>query len=148
MTKERVIGKNNNLPWHIPEDLKTFKEITHNTTVIMGRKTYESIPAKFRPLPNRNNIVISRSFKDEKVDVCSSIEEGIKMAESYGKEIFVIGGSTIYQQTLPLANKLFVSYIKEKYEGDVLFPEFNLNDWEVEYKKNFNEFEFVVYKRK
>ena len=149
MTKNRVIGKNNSLIWHIPEDLKNFKELTLGNTLIMGRKTWESIPEKFRPLPNRNNIVISRnpSFI-EGTEVCSSVGSALEKAKSYGKEIFIIGGSSIYEQFLPLTNKMYISYIKNEYQGDTYFPKFNYDDWEVIETKEFEEFKFVVYERK
>ncbi len=146
LTKQKVIGKNNDLPWRISEDLKNFKKHTNDCTVIMGRKTYESIG---RPLPNRNNIVISRSMLEtEGIDVCSSVEEAIEKAKEYGKDTFVIGGSTIYKQFLPVVDKLYMSWIKEDYEGDTYFPEFNLDEWEPEHKEDFDDFEFIIYKRK
>ena len=148
MTKNRVIGKDNSLPWHIPEDLKNFKELTTENTVIMGRKTWESIPEKFRPLPNRNNIVISRNLSAEGADVCSSVKEALEKAKSYGKEIFIIGGSSIYEQFLPLTDKMYISYLKEEYAGDTYFPNFNKEDWEIIERKDFAEFEFIVYERK
>ncbi len=152
MTKNRVIGKNNQLPWHIPEDLQNFKKITNGKTVLMGRKTYESLPAKFRPLPNRKNIVISRTMLPEAgLDVCKSMEEAVERANAAKEEFFVIGGASIYQQALPFADKLYISYIKSKegkeYEGDTYFPEFDLNDWEEELREDHDEFEFVVYRR-
>ena len=149
MTKDRVIGKDNSLPWHIPEDLKNFKELTTENAVIMGRKTWESIPEKFRPLPNRNNIVISRNMNSlEGIDVCSSVEEALEKAKSYDKEIFIIGGSSIYEQFLPLTDKMYISYLKEEYAGDTYFPNFNKEDWEIIERKDFAEFEFIVYERK
>ena len=149
MTKNRVIGKDNSLPWHIPEDLKNFKELTTENAVIMGRKTWESIPEKFRPLPNRNNIVISRNMNSlEGIDVCSSVEEALEKAKSYDKEIFIIGGSSIYEQFLPLTDKMYISYLKEEYAGDTYFPNFNKEDWEIIERKDFAEFEFIVYERK
>ena len=148
MTKNRVIGKDNSLPWHIPEDLKNFKRLTEGNTVVMGRKTWQSIPEKFRPLPNRNNIVISRNISAIKgAEVCSSLEKALEKAQSYGQEIFIIGGSSIYEQFLPLADKMYISYLKKEYSGDTYFPNFNKEDWEIAEKKDFTEFEFVVYKR-
>ncbi len=149
MTKDRVIGKDNSLPWHIPEDLKSFKRLTNNNVVIMGRKTYDSIPKKYRPLPNRHNIVISKSLlPTEGIDVAKSIEQSLEIAKSYNKPIFVIGGSTIYKQFLPIADTMFISYIKGNFEGNTYFPELNLNEWEVTNEEEFNEFTLTTYKRK
>ena len=146
MTKSRVIGKDNQLPWNISEDLQNFKKLTLEKTVLMGRKTFDSIG---RPLPKRNNLVLSRSMpSQEGIIVCSSIEQSIEKAKQYNQDLFIIGGSTIYQQFLPYANKMYLSYIKQEYEGDTYFPEFNKEDWEIESTQDFQEFEFVVYRRK
>ncbi len=146
MDKNRVIGKNNMIPWHISEEVSNFKKLTTGNTVIMGRKTFESIG---RPLPNRNNIVISSSMPSTAgLDVCKTIGEGIIAAKSYGKDIFIIGGATVYEQTLPLADKMFISYVKGEYEGDVFFPEFEENEWHVEKKEEYAEFDLLVYVRK
>ncbi len=146
MTKSRVIGKNNKLPWHIPEDLQNFKRITSGNTIIMGRKTYESIG---RPLPNRNNIVISRDMPPTQgLEVCRSVQEALEKAKNYGKDIYIVGGSSIYEQTIPIADKMYLSYIKKDYDGDAFFPEFNEADWEIEKREQHEEFELVVYKRK
>ena len=96
MTHDGVIGHNNKLLWNISSEIKHFKETTSGCTVVMGRKTWESIPAKFRPLPDRNNIVISRSVSFlEGAEVFSSFEEALEKAQSYGKKVFVIGGAQI-----------------------------------------------------
>ncbi|SRR3989338_5701694 len=148
MTKEMIIGKDNSLPWSIPEDLQNFKKLTSGKTVIMGRKTFESIPQKFRPLPNRHNIVISRNMPlQEGVDVCASVQEALEKAKSYGQEAFIIGGSSIYEQTLPLADKMHLSLVKKSYQGDSYFPNFNKQEWKIIEKKDFQEFELVTYIR-
>jgi len=146
MTKNRVIGKDNKLPWHISEDLKNFKRLTTGNTVIMGRKTFDSIG---KPLPNRHNVVVSRSVSViEGVDVCHSFEEAMEKAKSYGKDIFVIGGGSVYALALPIADKMFISHVKKEYDGDTFFPEFNEADWDVESSEDHEEFELVVYVRK
>ena len=146
MDKNRVIGKNNQLPWHISDELKNFKKFTTGNTILMGRKTFESIG---RPLPNRNNVVISTSLQPtEGIDVCKNIEEGITNAKSYGKDIFIIGGAQIYKQMLPLVEKMYISYIKKEHDGDVFFPEFDENEWQIESRQDFPEFELVIYVRK
>jgi len=146
MTESRVIGKNNQLPWDISEDLQNFKNLTSGKTILMGRKTFDSIG---RPLPKRNNIVLSRSMlSQEGIIVCKTIEKGIAKAREFGSELFIIGGSTIYQQALPFANKMYLSYIKQEYQGDTYFPNFNQEDWEIKERKDFAEFEFVIYQKK
>ena len=149
ITNERVIGNDNQLPWRIPVDLKLFKQITEHNTVIMGRKTYESIPEKFRPLPNRNNIVITRNPQEHPItDFCNSIEQAIEKAKEYMKPIFIIGGSSIYKEFLPKATTLHISHIKKEYKGDTFFPEINWNNWEVIEEKDFPDFTYRKYKRK
>lgn len=147
-TQNRVVGSNGALPWYLPEDMKLFKELTSGQTVIMGRKTYESLPAKFRPLPNRHNIVISRSLEAKGIDVCPSIQEGLEKAKSYGTEIFIIGGASIYEQALAYATKMYLSHVKKEYPGDTFFPEYEEAEWEVSETKEFNDFTLKVYRRK
>ena len=145
MTQNRVIGKDNSLPWNLPQDLQNFKKLTSGNTIVMGRKTFDSIG---RALPNRNNIVISRSsLSIEGVDVCNSVASAIDKARSYGKDIFIIGGATIYEQILPLADKMILSFVKEDYQGDTFFPKFNKEDWIVENKEDFEKFEVVTYEK-
>ena len=146
MDKNRVIGKNNKIPWHIAEEVKNFKKLTTGNTVIMGRKTFESIG---KPLPKRNNIILSTSMSQiPGVDVCKTFDEGIIMAKSYGKDIFIIGGGTVYEQAIPLADKMFISYVKGEYDGDAFFPEFDEKEWHAEKKEDHAEFELLVYVRK
>jgi len=118
-----VIGVNNQLPWHISEDLKYFKRVTLGKPVVMGRKTYESIG---RPLPGRPNIVITRdqSWSAEGVTVVHSIADGLKAGEALaqGGEVMVIGGAEIFNATLPLADRLYFTEVKRDYEGDAFFP--------------------------
>ena len=138
MSKNRVIGKDNDMPWHLSEDLKNFKKITIGKTVIMGRLTYKSIG---RPLPGRKNIILSRNLKDEKVvvsDNLNSILEKLKNEE----EVFIIGGEDIYKQTIKMVNKLYVTTIEDEVEGDKYFPELDFSRWKLihqsNYKKNKN----------
>lgn len=150
MTKNRLIGKDNNLPWNIPEDLQNFKEVTTGASVIMGLNTFKSIG---RPLPGRNNIVLDfEPAEIPGVTVCTSIPDAIKLAEENskktGKPIFCIGGAGIYKQFLKIVDKLYISWIKDDYEGNIYFPEFNLDDFEIESKKDFEAFEFIIYNRK
>lgn len=146
MAKNRVIGKDNKLPWSIPDDLKNFKKLTTGNTIIMGRKTYESIG---KPLPNRNNIVVSSTMQPSNgVQVCKNIQEALETAKSTGKEIFIIGGANIYEQTMHLADKLYITHVKKDYEGDAFFPEINQTEWQTENLEENPEFELKLYTRK
>ena len=149
MTSKRVIGNQNHLPWHIPEDLKLFKDLTINNTVIMGRKTFESLPNEFKPLPNRNNIVItSKPIKQDGVDIYKDIDQAIEKAKSYNKEIFIIGGSSIYKEFLPKTTHLHISHITQSHQGNIFFPEIDWNEWTVMEEKDYDEFTFKKYKKK
>ncbi|MBI2022711.1 dihydrofolate reductase [Candidatus Daviesbacteria bacterium] len=124
MDSKRGIGKGNTLLWHIPDELRRFREITTGHPIIMGRKTFESIG---RPLPNRTNIVITRDpdFKAEGIIVVHSLEEGLKLGQKYhDREIFVIGGGQIFEQALPLADKLYVTQVEGDFNATVFFPEY------------------------
>ncbi|MCR4313188.1 MAG: dihydrofolate reductase [Candidatus Roizmanbacteria bacterium] len=132
--KNRELGKDNKLLWHIPEDFKRFKDLTSGHVVIMGRKTYKSLPEKFRPLPNRINIVITKdiNYKINGAVVCHSIKEAITSAveEQRGKtaevkEIFIIGGASIYEQGIKYADKLYLTLVDKEYPGaDTFFPDY------------------------
>jgi dihydrofolate reductase len=127
MTEDRVIGRNNQLPWHISEDLQRFKKLTMGHPIVMGRKTFESIG---KPLPGRANIVVTRnpSLALDGVTITGSLKEAIekgKQAEG-GKELFVIGGAAMFDEALPLADKIYLTQIHHKIPGDVFFPPFNL----------------------
>lgn len=158
LTKNRVIGKNNNLPWHLPDDMKYFMQTTKEHHVIMGRKNYESIPEKFRPLPNRTNIVVTRqkNFTAPGCHIVHTLEAGIDMARSEGeKELFIIGGSEIYDLGMAYAEQLYLTEIDTTIEGDTYFPSINKEEWE-ELSRTHHEadarhaysFDFVVYKKK
>lgn len=129
-SQNRVIGNQNKLPWNIPSDLARFKRITRNSTVIMGRKTHESIG---KALPQRLNIVISRStnYSSPSCVVVHSMPQALKYAAAMGKSIYVIGGAQIYQEALPMTNVLYLTTVLEDFEGDVIFPEFDRSLWRV-----------------
>lgn len=158
LTENRVIGKDNDLPWHLPDDMKYFMQTTSGHHVIMGRKNYESIPAKFRPLPNRTNIVVTRQndYHAPGCSVVNSISQGIDMAiENHEPEVFIIGGAEIYTQSLAMANRLYLTEIKTSLEGHAFFPTFDAHAWqEVSRKhhpmdeKHIYAFDFVVYEKK
>jgi dihydrofolate reductase len=126
-----VIGKDNQLPWHLPDDLKYFKNLTWGLPILMGRKTFESIG---KPLPGRKSIVITRNrdWQHDGVTVVHTVEEALQKAEGYGaKEIFVIGGAEIFNTALPLANRLYLTRIHHHFAGDVFFPSINEGEWEL-----------------
>ena len=130
--KNREIGKGNKLLWHIPEDLKNFKEITTGKTVIMGRKTFESIG---RPLPKRINIVLSRQpFEHEGVIWKNSFESAVNFVNDCD-EIMLIGGGELFKQYLPKADKLYLTQIQSEIEGDTFFPTLDWNEWIVEFEE-------------
>lgn len=147
--RNKVIGRDNSLPWKLPEDMKRFKELTSGKPVIMGRKTFESIG---KPLPNRKNIILTRE-KNYKVDDCvvvNSVDEALKAAKG-SEEVMIIGGAQIYKEFLPIANKMYLTFIDEDFEGDAYFPEFDRKEWKEvsrENKKSDNlKFSFVVLER-
>lgn len=127
VAKNGIIGKTNALPWHLPADLKRFKELTTGKPIIMGRKTYESIG---RPLPNRTNIVIT-SDKNLKIEGCvvvGSPDEAIEAAKG-AEEVMIIGGGEIYRQFLPKVSRMYLTEVDTEIEGDVFFPEFDRSEW-------------------
>jgi len=129
LAKNRVIGLNNTLPWHLPEDLKRFKQLTMGHHIIMGRKTYESLG---RLLPGRQTVIVTRK-PDYKVDgaiVVHSLEQAISVS-SADSEAFLIGGAELYQQSLPLAKRLYLTMIDAEFEGDAYFPEIELDHWDL-----------------
>ena len=127
MSKNRVIGKDNDMPWHLSDDLKNFKKITINKTIIMGRLTYDSIG---KPLPERNNIVLSRNLKNSKVMVLDNLEEALNISRNE-EEVFIIGGADLYSQTINLVNKLYLTSINHEIDGDKYFPKFDKEEWDI-----------------
>lgn len=129
-----AIGKDNALLWHLPEDLKRFKALTSGHAIIMGRKTFESLP---KALPNRTNIVITRNtaYTAEAAVVCSSLEAALKIAAT-DPQPFIIGGGEIYNQALPLSDQLELTRIHKDYQGDTFFPEIDPKQWELVNEEN------------
>lgn len=150
--KNREIGKGNKLLWHIPEDLKNFKEITTGKTVIMGRKTFESIG---RSLPNRKNIVLSKngdkeSFEQKGIELYQNLENLIADYKNSGEEIFIIGGEQIYREFMQkgLVSRLYISYIEfSDSEADAYFPEIDYNSWKIIKEKNYDNWKFCMYEK-
>ena len=146
MSKDRVIGSGDGMPWSVAEEYQQFLQFIGGQTVIMGRRSYEI----FGPdLTSAHNIVVSRSGVDaEGIIVCSSLEDAVETAESFGKIVFSAGGATIYQQTMPLADTMYLSFIKGEFSGDTYFPEISEDEWEATERRDHEAFEFVVFKRK
>lgn len=135
ISENNAIGKDNQLLWHLPADLKYFKNRTTGYTVIMGRKTFDSIG---KPLPNRRNIIITRQ-KELTLSGCEvyhSLEDAIAHCEGE-KEIFIIGGDSIYKESLPLINKIYLTQVHQTFEADAFFPVLNMNEWNIIKKEDF-----------
>ena len=128
MGKNNAIGKDNKLLWHLPKDLKHFKNLTSGHPIIMGRKTYESIG---KPLPNRTNIVVSRrnDWFEEGILIVPSIKDALKHAKKISDNVFVIGGGNIYEQTIDKADRLEVTVVDAELDADVRFPKINPKQW-------------------
>jgi dihydrofolate reductase len=150
----KVIGKNNDLPWYIPEDLKRFKSITTGHTVIMGRNTYQSIFERLgKPLPNRRNIVVSSTLKPDTADVevAPNLEQAIKTADN--NEVFIIGGEQLYRYALEkkYVDRMYITLINSDFQGDAFFPDYDTADWraldrQAGSSKEFS-YEFITYER-
>jgi dihydrofolate reductase len=157
MAENRVIGKNNDLPWKLPDDMKYFMETTKGHHCIMGRKNYDSIPEKFRPLADRTNIVVTRqqNFSAPGCTVVNSLESALEIAaENNEPETFVIGGADIYRLGLPYANRLYLTEIKAPVAGDIFFPVFDKKEWKEISRvphdadeRHKYAFDFVVYEK-
>ena len=147
----RVIGFNNDLPWHIPEDLAYFKAKTMGKAMIMGRKTYDSIG---RPLPGRQSIVITRNkeFSAEGVVVVHDLKEAIEQAKDYAEEVMVIGGAEIFRIAMGIADRLYITYIQSEYEGDTFFPSYG-PEWKLVsttkemISKNGTAYSYLIYEK-
>lgn len=153
--KNNVIGKDNKLVWHLPADLRFFKQTTKGHTLIMGRKTFESLA---NPLPHRDSWIVTRNenYKAEGATVFHSLEEAIATGEQKGLDtVFILGGGEIYRQSMKLADKLIITEVHENFEGDTVFPEIDMNIWQEASReahqadeKNKYNFAFVTYIRK
>ncbi len=158
MGKNRVIGKDNGIPWHLPDDFKYFKDTTQGHHVIMGRKNWESLQQRFRPLPNRPNIIITRNedYQAEGAVVVQSLEDALRLAEQAGEtEAFIIGGGEIYRMGLEFSDKIYLTEIDGVFEGQVTFPEFSSDQWKETSKshhpvdeRHSYSFDYVVYEKK
>jgi dihydrofolate reductase len=153
--ENNVIGVQNKLPWHLPEDLQHFRKVTADHPIIMGRKTYESIG---RPLPGRRNIVITRqkNFKRKGIEIVPTLDKALKAASlGEGDEAFVIGGGEIFRLAMPIAQRIYFTRIHGAFEGDITFPAIEEKEWrelsrekhEAD-EKNPHTFTFLLYERK
>ncbi len=164
MADDRVIGLNNKLPWKLPADLAWFKKNTLNKPIVMGRKTWESLP--FRPLPGRDNIIITRDKNYQAVNknhqlisdaiICCSIDEAIAYAQNKGhEELMFIGGATLYEQVLEKVDRLYLTLVKGQFAGDAWFPEIDYSNWREHYSQenvpdedNLHHYRFSIYERR
>lgn len=148
MDEEKAIGKNGEIPWHYPEDLKQFRELTTGNSVIMGRKTYFSLPEDFRPLPDRENIVLTRGDPkiDASVKIVNSLEDAFDQASS--DKVFIAGGASVYEQTLAIADEMILTRVPGTHNGDTFFPEWDEQAWKLEKSRNSGNLVFERFTRK
>ncbi len=143
IAKNHTIGKDNKLLWYLPNDLKHFKDVTTGHTVIMGRKTFDSVG---KPLPRRRNIVVTRqAISIEGCEVTPSIEAAIALCKAED-EVFIVGGAEIYRQAIPLTNRIYLTIIDQDFEGDTFFPELNPDEWQETDREDFEPDEKNKYK--
>jgi len=158
VSKNQIIGKDNQLVWNLPKDMKYFSNVTKGHSVIMGRRNWDSIPKKWRPLPQRKNIILSKNkeLNIRGATVTNTIEEAIEISRSNNDdEIFIIGGGEIYNLGIPLSDKLYITEIHSKVDGDTYFPVWNKKEWKeisrITHQKDKNHnhsFDFVIYVKK
>lgn len=146
MDRNRVIGRENGLPWRLPDDMAWFRQVTVGKPVIMGRKTYETIPARFRPLPDRHNIIVTRNQEYEAAGctVVHSIDEALAIAAG-AEEVIIAGGAQLYEALLPQANRLYLTLVDGEFEGDAYFPAFDWDEWQEVWRKAHEPDERHIY---
>ncbi len=146
MTPSGVIGKDNALPWRLPEDLKNFKRVTLGKPIIMGRKTFESMNSK--PLPGRHNIILTHAqdFEAPGCTVVHSVEEALHAAGNV-EEVVVIGGAKVYEEFLPIATRFYLTRVHHEYDGDTYFPNVNWGQWKVIEESRRESFTMVTMER-
>lgn len=153
LAENRVIGKDNDLVWHLPKDLKHFKSLTLGHPMVMGRKTFESFG---KPLPGRTNIIVTRdkNYKVEGCIVVHSLQEGIEKAKELDNDIYIAGGAEIYKQVLPRTDLMYLTHVKARPDGDTFFPEFPKEEWKETARESFEPdekhlygFDFVTWER-
>lgn len=150
VARNGVIGRANDLPWYLPEDLKRFKKLTAGKIVLMGRKTFESILGRLnKPLPNRTNVVVThnRSYEvPSGVLLFHTLEEAVDSLGSAG-DIYIIGGGEIFRETIPIADRLEITHVAQDAPGDVYFPEIDSNQWKKVWEEPHDSFTFATYER-
>ena len=138
-SNNNVIGANNDLPWNLPDDMRFFKQKTLGSTVIMGKNNYLSIPEKYRPLKNRNNIILTKNklFQAHDCMIASSLEKALMLAKKEKKEIFIIGGGKVYEYAIKnnMVDIIYLTRVHAKIKGDILFPKLDMNIWKIVKKK-------------
>ncbi len=150
ISNNNVIGVDGRIPWHLPEDMKRFSKLTKKHPVIMGRATYESIPEKYRPLPKRQNIVVTRQqdYRADGAYVVNSIDDALLLANQFPTDdgrIYVAGGQDLYQATIDLADILEITHVKREVDGDRFFPSINPEMWKQFRIEQHDDFTFVTY---
>ncbi len=158
MSENRVIGKDNDLPWHLPDDFKFFKETTKGHIVVLGRKNYESLPHKFRPLPDRTNAILTRNkgYNADGAIIFHTLADIFEYAKKNNEdELFIIGGGEIYKMGLEFCNRIYLTEIDAIIEGDTFFPEFDKSIWKETSRKHHPaderhkfDFDFVIYEKR
>lgn len=156
MTKNRVIGKDNDLPWKLPDDMKYFQQTTKGHVVIMGRKNYDSLPPSFKPLPNRTNVILTRQkgYKANECVVYDNLEDALEFAKGKDEqEVFVIGGGQVYKEAITKGDRIYLTEIQTEIDGDVFFPAMDAS-WKAVSRKHHPTddrhkyaFDFVVYEK-
>jgi dihydrofolate reductase len=155
LARNRCIGRQNKLPWHLPEDMKHFRAVTQGHAVLMGRKTWDSLPPRFRPLPGRRNVVLTRNpnWREAGAEVAAELPAALARLQGVAR-VFVLGGAEVYAQAMPLADELHLTEIDADFEGDAFFPTLAPH-WVQEHREDHqaaapNEFRFsfVTYRRR
>ena len=147
MATNHVIGSGDGMPWDVPEEYEHFLRLIEGHTIVIGRRSYDIFR---KGLTSAHNVVVSRSAGGgtDGTVVVPSVEDALRVARLFGETIFSAGGASIYKQTIPLADTMYLSYIKGQYGGDAYFPEFDEQEWTVEKREDHPRFEFVVYRRR
>jgi dihydrofolate reductase len=141
----RVIGNGKGLPWHIPEEYNQFLDYIRDRTVIIGRRSFEIF--KFGMLPRRV-VVVSRTLVTDRATVFGTFQEALAWAAAFPEDIFICGGQAVYEESIPYADYMYLSFIKGEHQGNVYFPEFEKGEWNIELKEEHDEFVFVIYRRR
>jgi len=144
LSTNHVIGSGNGMPWDVPEEYAHFLRLIEGQTIIIGRRSYEIFGGS---LTSAHTVVVSRSTTLPRATVVYSVEEAVRVATSFGTTVFSAGGASIYEQTIGLADTMYLSYIKGRFSGDAYFPPFSEQEWAVERREDHPRFEFVVYRR-